>query len=74
MNETLGRSRTRAGFNPSGNHLVETYKNDAGYSIDRLEEMKNDSSNPEQKRLFSLAQTAYEEACMWAVKAMTFND
>lgn len=31
------------------------------------------SNDPEQLRLIALAQTAYEEACMWAVKAITFK-
>lgn len=31
------------------------------------------TNNPEQLRLISLAQSAYEEAAMWAVKAVTYK-
>lgn len=34
---------------------------------------EGEAVNPEKLRLISLAQTAYEEAAMWAVKAATFE-
>lgn len=33
----------------------------------------NDNAKSEANRLWSLAQTAYEEAAMWAVKAATYG-
>jgi len=30
--------------------------------------------SPEKQRLISLAQTGYEQACMWAVKAATTGE
>ena len=40
--------------------------------IDPEKEMPTPHGAKEVKRLKDLAQTAYEEACMWAVKAATF--
>lgn len=63
---SLGKDRVRAGFNPSGDPRVESIKSLSAQLIDICEDLK--ASDP---RLASLAQTAYEEAAMWAVKAAT---
>jgi hypothetical protein len=63
---SIGKDRVRAGFNPSGDQRVESIKSLSAQLIDICEELK--SLDP---RLASLAQTAYEEATMWAVKAAT---
>jgi len=53
-------------FNPSAEGVVDQIKQQTARLIDLCEELK--AKDP---RLASLAQTAYEEAAMWAVKAAT---
>lgn len=63
---TVGESRVRTRFNPSNNDIVDEIKQRSAALIDIAEELK-----AKDGRLASLAQTAYEEAAMWAVKAAT---
>lgn len=63
---TVGEQRVRTTFNPSATSEVEIIKNKSAELIDLCETLK--SKDP---RLASLAQTSYEEAAMWAVKAAT---
>lgn len=67
---TIGTDRVRLSFNPSAEPQVEKIKQLSADLIDLCEEMKS-SAIPEKARLCSLAQTSYEEAAMWAVKAAT---
>ncbi len=83
MEQTLGQKRVKAEFNPSKDELVDQIKNKTAELIDLLQRMRADEASktyeksPEEKniqsgekfRLISLAQTSYEEAAMWAVKA-----
>lgn len=85
MEKTLGEKRVRTDFNASGSTLVDKFKNKTADLIDLCQAMKNDEVvKPENKspesfgenageklRLIALAQTAYEEAAMWAEKAAT---
>ena len=66
---TLGESRVRLSFNPSANAQVEDIKRRAADCIDWCENLKN--GGPEVVRLLALAQTHFEDAAMWAVKAVT---
>jgi hypothetical protein len=68
---SLGKERVRAGFNPSGNELVEDIKEKTAHLIDLIDQHK--TKDPEQARLWALAQTHYEDAAMWAVKAATYS-
>lgn len=63
---TIGESRVRTTFNPSANSVVDQIKQKSAELIDPCEGLKGKDA-----RLASLAQTAYEEAAMWAVKAAT---
>ena len=63
---SLGAHRVRESFNPSQDNLVDKVKRYSADLIDLVEEHKH--LDP---RLAALAQTAYEEACMWAVKLVT---
>jgi hypothetical protein len=63
---STGAARVREDFNPSGDDTVTKIKRYTADLIDLCEDLKN--LDP---RLASLAQTAYEEAAMWAVKAAT---
>lgn len=72
---TLGEKRVRSAFNPSGVGNVNCIKNETARLINVCEEMKRTEQggvDGEKMRLISLAQTAYEEAAMWAVKAATY--
>jgi hypothetical protein len=71
---TLGMDRVRMTFNPSNNYQVDNIKGRTSDLIDLCQDMKGATSNAETARLLSLAQTAYEEAAMWAVKAATADD
>ena len=68
MNEgkTIGEQRVRTDFNANGSDAVIRIKNATADLINECEELK-----AKDDRLASLAQTAYEEAAMWAMKAAT---
>jgi hypothetical protein len=72
---SLGEDRVRIKFNPSANTLVDQIKQKTAELIDLVEEMKSSAqkvgAQGEMIRLCSLAQTHYEDAAMWAVKAAT---
>lgn len=63
---SIGAHRVRESFNPSKDDMVDKIKRYTADLIDLCEELK-----ALEPRLASLAQTAYEEAAMWAVKAAT---
>lgn len=63
---SIGQERVRYTFNPDGNERVDKIKYETAKLINFCELMK-----AKQPRLVALAQTAYEEAAMWAVKAAT---
>ena len=63
---TTGEMRVRTEFNPGANSMVDQLKQMTAQLIDMCETLK--AKDP---RLASLAQTAFEEASMWAVKAAT---
>lgn len=69
--QTLGQMRVRAKFNPSESPVVTAIKEKTAELIDLVEHGRADTTLSEKHRLISLAQTAYEEAAMWAVKAAT---
>lgn len=77
--KTLGEARVRVDFNVTGLTTVDEIKEKSAELINLIEDLKAKRSNngadvvsSEFVRLCSLAQTAYEEAAMWAVKAATF--
>ena len=63
---SIGEDRVRTKFNPSTGLVVDQIKQKAAELIDICETLK-----AKDGRLASLAQTAFEEAAMWAVKAAT---
>ena len=63
---SIGAERVRESFNPSKDNMVDKLKRYTADLIDLCEELKH--LDP---RCAALAQTAYEEACMWGVKAAT---
>lgn len=63
---SIGEDRVRIKFNVSANSTVDEIKLKTAELIDICETIKY-----KDPRLAALAQTAYEEAAMWAVKAAT---
>ncbi len=73
---TLGEKRIRTDFNVSGDTEIDHIKKSTAQLIDYLNKHTGDDSgaiSDEQGRLVKLAQTSYEEAAMWAVKAITYK-
>ena len=77
---SIGAFRVRESFNPSGDSVVDKIKRYTADLIDICEDFKksdgsitDSATRNEQARLASLAQTHYETAAMWAVKAATTN-
>lgn len=74
--ETIGQKRIRVTFNPGQDQIVVDIKQATADLIDRLDDLRNAEAikqnvSGEKLRLIALAQTSYEEAAMWAVKAVT---
>lgn len=63
---SIGEDRVRTKFNPSAESAVDQIKQKTAELIDLCEALK-----VKEPRLASLAQTDYESAAMWAVKAAT---
>lgn len=63
---SVGEDRVRTKFNPSADSVVDQIKQKSAELIDLCETLK-----AKDGRLASLAQTHYEDAAMWAVKAAT---
>ncbi len=69
-----GEYRVGVSFNPSKDQMVDDIKAAAANFIDLVEEISSDRASEvgnERGRLKALAQTAIEDAAMWAVKAQT---
>ena len=64
--QTIGELRVRTNFNPHNNSIVDQIKQKTAELINLCEELK-----VKDVRSASLAQTEYELAAMWAVKAAT---
>lgn len=63
---TIGEDRVRVEFNVSNDDIVNQIKVKTAELIDLCEPLKYKDT-----RLAEIAQTTYEEAAMWAVKAAT---
>lgn len=70
--KTLGENRVRVDFNVTNNDNVTAIKIQTANLINQCESLCDSTMSGEKARLIKLAQTAYEEAAMWAVKAATF--
>ena len=85
--DTIGEQRVKIDINASGSTLVDNIKRETASIINSLETVRNSevsktydlspealhSISGEKLRLIALAQTSYEEAAMWAVKAVTWK-
>ncbi len=66
MEQTIGEKRVRTSFNPSLEGTVDRIKQLSAELINICEELKSKDAG-----LASIAQTEYEGAALWAVKAAT---
>lgn len=60
-------------FNPSQSHEVDKCKKEFAHVIDRMNYLREQSEDPEVKRMCSVAITEAQTAQMWAVKAITWG-
>lgn len=68
---STGMVRVSYGFNPEGSQEVEQMKGVSATLIDNLQTRVD--MGGERGRLARIAQDKFEEACMFAVKAITAN-
>lgn len=72
--QTFGERAVGLTFNPSNNPDVDACKRGFAAVIDQMNDLRNNTSNPEVKRMASVAITETQTAQMWAVKAITWRD
>jgi hypothetical protein len=70
---SYGESAVGLTFNPSGSSDVDDCKRAFAEVIDNLNDARSSTSDPEHKRLYSVAITEAQTAQMWAVKAITWR-
>lgn len=71
--QSFGERACGVSFNPGGNPIVQSIKEEFASIIDGLNELRQIDSDPEVKRMLSIAITEAQTAQMWAVKAVTWN-
>ena len=71
--QTFGQRAVGLSFNPSGDDAVALCKQEFAATIDRMNDLRNTTDNPEVKRMASVAITEAQTAQMWAVKALTWK-
>ncbi len=70
---TFGEKACEVNFNPGGHAIVNELKSHLAAYVDRLNELRAESTNPEVKRMLSVAITEAQTSQMWAVKAVTWQ-
>lgn len=70
---TYGEKAVGMGFNPSGHEAVDMCKSGHAILIDQMNDLRLTSTDPEVKRMASVAITEMQAAQMWAVKALTWR-
>lgn len=71
--QTFGQKAVGFTFNPSGSDAVSQCKAEFAATIDRMNDLRSTTDNPEVKRMASVAITETQTAQMWAVKALTWR-
>lgn len=70
---TFGQKAVGLSFNPSGDHAVNDCKEVYADIIDRLNDLRNNTTSEEVKRMVDIAITSAQTSQMWAVKALTWR-
>lgn len=73
-NQTFGQKAVGLNFNPSGDDAVGQAKQKYADTIDQLNDLRDQTTSDETRRLCSIAITEAQSAQMWAVKAITWKD
>jgi hypothetical protein len=71
--QTFGERAVGLSFNPSGSGVVDSLKRASAEFIDACNEYRIVATDPEVKRMYSVAITEAQTAQMWAVKAATWR-
>jgi len=71
---SFGEKAVGADFNPSGDEKVNEIKMAFAKAIDVLNDLRDDTTSGEKKRLYSIAITEAQSAQMFGVKAFTWRD
>lgn len=69
---TFGEKAVGLTFNPSNNTVVQNIKTQYAAIVDGLNHERNNTEDPEVKRMYAVAITETQTAQMWAVKAATW--
>jgi len=70
---SFGSKACGVSFNPGGHVIVNDIKQQFAEIVDTLHGHREASTNPEVKRMLSVAITEAQTAQMWAVKAVTWQ-
>ena len=70
---SFGEKAVGLNFNPGQSHEVHKCKKEFADVIDRMNYLREQSQDPEVKRMASIAITEAQTAQMWAVKAITWG-
>jgi hypothetical protein len=70
---TFGEKAVGQNLNPSGDAAVANCKDEFAVVIDRMHRLRDNTNDPEVKRMASIAITEAQTAQMWAVKALTWR-
>lgn len=70
---TFGQKAVGLTFNPSSSPLVDEIKKSSADLIDLLNTLREDTDDPEVKRMAAIAITETQTAQMWGVKAATWK-
>ena len=71
---TFGEKAVGLTFNPGGNEKVDEVKKLYAQVIDLCNKIREEAGKGEKGRLMSVAITEAQEAQMWAVKGITWED
>jgi hypothetical protein len=71
---TFGERACGVSFNPGGNVSVALVKQEFAKLVDNLNLLREEATDPEVKRMLSIAITETQTAQMWAVKAITWSN
>lgn len=70
---TTGQKMAGLGFNPSNIAKVDELKQHIATFLDECIEIRDNTDDPEVRRMASIAITEAQTAQMWAVKAVTWG-
>lgn len=70
---TFGERACGVSFNPGGHPVVNAVKKAYAEIAEQLNDIRIQDTDPEVKRMCSIAITELQTSQMWAVKAVTWN-